>query len=1202
MPPAMSWMKRTKKPDRLDYSLTQNYMQSMQFSANGKRPQRQPFRSQFLLLMKLTTALLLATCLQVSARAISQTVTLRLSNAPLEKTLKDIAAQTGYELFYRLEQMKEARAVSIEVHNADLKSVLDLIFSNQPFTYAIANKTIILSQRATARLTEISRDPSPPGTLHGVVGSGNGPLAGVTVTVKGTSRATSTDAKGEFTLNGLHEKDILIFSYVGYKSQEVNVKKASELNILLEKALTNLDQAVVIAYGSVKKKDLTGSVSTIEGRDIEDIPFNTVDNAIAGKAAGVQVTKTDGSPGGAVRIRIRGSSSLLGGNDPLYVIDGVPLQVQSNFQSPGYDIGNPAGNDASGLSVVNAGLSTSFVNGLNSLGGLNVDDIESITILKDASSTAIYGSKAANGVVIITTKKGKKDMIPQITGSYYTTVSGATKPHVLNAAQYKQLLTESAQNDYTARVAANQSIPADLKAVLDSSDIYFGKANTNWLDAVTRIPVSHNAELAVQGGSNKSRYFTSISFNNTPGVLSATNYQRVSGKLNLENEISSHFSFLTNMILGYTNQDIGDGVYTQALRARPDFTPYDSSGNFFNFSRQGQPSHGFLNPAALLRATNNAKTFNLLGSISGIYAITHDLQFKSTVSLNSQYYNQRNYTPSFLELGSFSGNVANQGGIGGNSNSRLTDWFIENTLSFNKQFNEKHSLEVLVGTSYETRKNSSFSATAQGYPNDNVLTGLSSAVTPFYVSGDDPSKPQSYLLSFYARANYSLLDKYLFTFTGRADGSSKFGPDNKYGYFPSGAIGWRLSKENFLKNTAWIDDLKLRGSYGATGTQNIGDQMYRTLFTPASYGGSSALLPTQVGNPAIKWESTLEANVGLDLSIYKGRFQLTTDYYNKHTSGVLLSLPVAPSSSYSNLLRNAVGIRNTGYELSLTGDIIRTHDFKWTASVNITWIKSVVTKLDPDADLSQIGDLTGLEYQNTALIQGQPLGLLTGIKVTGIIRTQADLDAYKKRLGRYNRFPTLGIGDPIYALNNEHSASGSNPNYYSIIGQGAPKYFGGFTQGFTYKQFDLQLYFTYSAGGHLLWADHASSVQFAGTGNANVAMLERYTPQNPDSKYPRLMLDDPNYYKSNLDVFSSSYIKLRTVTFNYHLSKAKWMEQAGLHNASIFASATNLLTITKYPGNDPETSDDPYSVGGGYFDVSNYPKVKTFSLGIKAGF
>jgi len=1158
---------------------------------------------KLLLVMKLTTLLLIIALVQASAKGYSQKINLNVHNVPVEKVFQTIEKQTGYVFFYDDKLVQDVK-ISLQVKNGNIDEILNTYFKDLPLSFSIIDqKNIVVKTKEESVLNKLIKYFTPPARITGKVTDENGkPLPGVTVINTKTKIGAITAADGSYALQAEHD-NVLRFSFIGYKTREIKINDKETIDISLEVNTSDLDQVVVVGYGTTQRKDLTGAVSTISAKDVEDVPFTTIDNALAGKAAGVQVTKTDGTPGGAVRIRIRGSSSFLGGNDPLYVIDGVPLQVASNFISPGYDVGSPVGNDVTGSGGVSAGLSTSFVNGLNSLGGLNIDDIESITILKDASSTAIYGSKGANGVVIITTKRGKTDMKPQITASYYTTVSTPVTPHVLDADQYKTLLTEAAQNDFTARTAAGLSIPANVTSILNTPSVFFGDANTNWIKEVTRNTASENAELSVQGGGNSSKYFSSISYNNTPGVVDATGFQRVSGKINLENDINSRFRFITNLILGYTNQDIGDGAYGQAIKARPDYSPNDALGNYTDFSQVGASYQGFLNPVALLSATNNAKTVSLLGSVSGIYDITKNLQFKSTGSLNMQTYNQRNYTPSYLDIGSFYGSVANNGGIGSNSNSNTANWFIENTLTYNKTFNKVHAIDVVAGTSYETDKTSFFSATATGYPNDNVLTSLSSATTPLLVRGDDPTQPQNYLLSFYIRANYSYLDRYLFTFTGRSDASSKFGPNNKTGYFPSGAIAWRISKEDFLKDVKWIDDIKLRGSYGLTGNQNIGNQMYRTLYSPYSYAGSSALIPTQLGNQSIKWESSREADGGLDISLFNGRLQATADYYNKQDNDALLSLPVAPSSSYANILSNAVGIKNTGVEASLTGDIIRNSDFRWSASINVTWNNSVVTKLNANADLGQIGDLTGLEYGNTTLVQGQPLGLITGMKVTGIIKTQAQLDAYKKELGPiYSTyiFPTLGIGDPMFELT--PNAAGAYPNFNAIIAHAAPKYYGGFTQGFTYKNFDLQFYFTFSQGGELLWGDHIASEEFSGTANANVTILNRYTPTNTNTDEPRLVLNDALLYKSNLDVYSSSYIKLRTLTFNYHFNKAAWMDKAGMKSASLFASATNLFTITKYPGNDPETSDDAYSVTGGYFDVSNYPTVRTFSIGLKAGF
>ena len=1161
--------------------------------------------TKLLFIMRLTSILMLTATLQVSARSFSQNITISSRKITLENVFKQIKEQTGISFLWNENELDKDRTINIDVHDASLQTVLDICLRGLPLFYKIRDMVVLLERIPETQAETPSPSPPlrlpPPVNIHGKITDEKGnPLPGVTIRNKKKEITTASVADGTYSANG-EKGDVLIFSHIGYKTQEVPVPAKMPLDVIMVISTSNLDEVVMVGYGSTKKRDLTGSTSTIDIKDIQDVPFMTIDNALAGKAAGVEVTKTDGTPGGAVRIRVRGSTSLLGGNDPLYVIDGVQLQVQSNYINPGFDVTTAGANSVNTGSGISAGMSAGFVNGLNSIGSLNIDDIESITILKDAASTAIYGSKAANGVVIITTKKGKKDMKPQIMFSYYGTYTTPIQPKLLNGAQYKMLLTEAAQNDYNYHQTAGTPASAQVDAIVNTPDTYFGNANTNWLNQVTRKTYSNNAEISVQGGGSASKYYTSISYNTTPGTVDGSTYQRVAGKMNMENEIGKHLRFLTNLDMGYVEQNITNGAYTDALTARPDLPPYDSTGNFTSFASVGGSYLGFQNPRALLGAINNAKTLSLLGSISGIYDFTPALEFKSTASLNLQDYNQRNYTPSYLVIGG----LTNDGGIGANSNSRLNNWFVENTLTFDKTFHQKHALNLLAGTSFETDKSSFFSATATGYPNDNVLNTLSSAVLPVLVQGDDPSKPQSYMISYYLRANYGFMDKYLFTFTGRADGSSKFGPDNKYGYFPSGAIAWRISKENFLKNISWIDDIKFRSSYGVTGTQDIGNQMYRTLYTPYAYAGTSALIPTQLGNPAIQWETTDETDEGLDFSFFKERLQGTFDYYNKQTNNALLSLPITPSAVYSSLLGNVAGMNNKGFELSMQGDIIRSRDFRWSASFNITWAKSLVTKLNPSADLSQIGNYSGVEYGNTALIQGQPLGLMTGMKVTGIIQNQEQLAAYKAKLGALSGvFPYLSLGDPMFLLDTVTYAAygGAYPFFNTVIGNGAPKDYGGFTQEFTYKNFDLSFYFTFSQGGHLLWGEGVNSMEFNGTANADAVMLNRWTPEHTNTNQPRLLLGDGILYSSNLNVYSSSYIKLRTVTFNYRLNKSYWLKKAGVQTATAFVSATNLFTITHYPGLDPEVSDDPYSVGGGYFDISNYPATKTFSVGLKAAF
>jgi len=796
--------------------------------------------------MRWITAVMIIALSHIGSTACSQ-ITLKEKKASLEKILADIEKQSGYVFLYEPDSVRMP-PLTITLTNATLQETLEKLFKGQPVEFAVVDNHILLKNKPAQSL------PMPAAILiHGrVVDSIGQPLPGVTVFNRHERMTTETDTTGAYTLKAT-KGDLLQFSFVGYENREIKVDDQPKIDVLLQVYPTSPEQVVVIGYGTSKKKDLTGAISTINTQDMDEVPYNTFDNALAGKAAGMNVTKTDGTPGGMVRIRVRGTSSLLAGNDPLYVVDGIPIQVRSNFIDPGYSV--PSASAAlvgSGNSLLTgAALPASFINSLNSLGALNPDDIESITVLKDASSTAIYGSKASNGVVIITTKTGRINTPSQVTLDYYPTVTSPYRmPRLLNTPQYKELLIEAAQNGISDEVAAGYPFfdPA-FTAILDTPG-YFGIANTHWLKQVTRTTVSNNVNLSVSGGGQTSKYFTSLSYNSTPGVLDGTDFQRISGKLGLETQITPKFKLVTNLLLGFINQDIGDGAYMEAQLARPDWTPRDATGNYLNFPNQGYDyTFSALNPVGLLNAINNGKTLSLLGSLSGIYAISKDLQFRSSVSLNMQNYNQRSYLPSYINIEVLGQNITNPGGVGSEGNSRFANWFLENSLTYTKQFNELHSGNIVIGQSYETTKYSYFSTKASGYPNDNFLNGLSSADSLISATGDDPTSPQAYLLSFYARANYSYLDKYLFTFTGRADGSSRFGPNNKFGYFPSGAIAWRISRENFLKNAHWINDLKIRASYGLTGNQNIGDQLYRTLYSPSTYAGGSALIPTQFWKP-----------------------------------------------------------------------------------------------------------------------------------------------------------------------------------------------------------------------------------------------------------------------------------------------------------------------------------------------------------------
>lgn len=1167
-------------------------------------------RQKTLLIMKFTAAILLAACLQVSAKGIAQQVSLSEQNSSLQKVFEEIRIQTGYQFFYNSNLLKKANKVSIEVRNVPVTTALDEIFNAQPLDYRIVNKIIVIIDKKETPLAQPAATPAFPDVKGRVMDENGKPLKGVSVQNKSNQQGTATDADGHFSLRA-SPGDLIEFSFVGYKKQQRKVTaNLDEMVISMEVDVSELNSMVVVGYGSVRRKDLTGSVASVNVEEIKNTPFVSIDQALAGKAPGVQVTQADGSPGGVARIRIRGGASLIGGNDPLYIIDGVQVTIQNRYVQSAADVVNPIerlGNDGQYMSST---IGSSFAKGLNTLAGLNINDIESIDILKHASATAIYGSRAANGVVIITTKKGKKNEKPILEANYYTGISTAITEKLLNTQQYKTVMLEGAKNLNALRAA--QGRPADAIASSIINDVNFlGTANTDWLDFVTRTGISNNADISVRGGGTGSRYYTSIAYSNQTGTLEGTDFTRLSGKVNLDNEITNKLRLITNLDYGFTRNHITDGIYSTALYTPPTLAPYNADGSpavFDPVSFGSYPYEGVQNPAALLAGINRSKNLLLLGSLSLEYDVLKSLKFRSTASVNYTNYHQLNYIPSVASIATASGAGSSQGGIATQAQTQQTDAFYENTLTWDKQFNENNRLNLLVGTSWQKTNVQSFSASGQGFPDDKFLNGLSSAALALPPKA---SESQSSLLSFYLRANYALKEKYLFTFTGRSDESSKFPKRNRVGYFPSFGVAWRASEESFLKSVSWINELKFRASAGYTGTQNLGDNLFYTLYTPASYASTNALLPSQLGNDRIKWESTLQKDAGVDFALFNSRFRGAIGYYYKKSTGLLMAVPVATSSGFASALVNVADITNKGLEIDLRADAIRSRNTTWNIAMNVSGNRSLVTHINRDLQNPNDVGYTDPFYNsnfslgNTILREGQPVGLIYGYIYKGVIKTQKELDDYKANslYAQYGILQNLALGYPMYGLID----TGTYKGYFAkdVIGNAEPKFYGGITNTFSYKQFGLIALFTFSYGGDLLYLPDVKSLGLGDWGNRNTrVLLDHYSESNKDAGRPALILKETNTYgtgPSSLTVHDASYIKLKSITLNYELP-GRMTSKLHLRTALLYVSGSNLFTITKYPGPDPEISNDPYSLISGYSDAATYPTVRQFTLGARIGF
>lgn len=1146
---------------------------------------------QNLLGMKLAAALLIVTCLNVSASpGLAQNVTLDAQNASIEHIIREVRKQTGYNFVYTSDLLRSTKPVSVDVKDMPVEDFLKKCFSGQPVTfYMMDEKIVVLQAKASPGiLKDIADEP-----INGIVLDETGkPLEGVTVRNRANGNTgvnVKTNAQGQFAIKG-KIGDVLELTSIGFKKQTYRITEYGGNIIKMEVETTELTGSVVIGYGTAKRRDLTGSVASVNADEIRNIPFTSIDQAITGKAAGVQVIQADGSPGGVARIRIRGGASLIGNNDPLYIIDGVPVIIQNRYVQNAAEVVNPV-ETYYGAGDFNNSVSGAFSRGLNSLAGLNINDIESIDILKDASATAIYGSKAANGVVIITTKRGKISQKPILEGNYYAGVTIPLTEKVLNADQYRKLMTDGAILINQERARVGRTPLAAATSIINDPN-YLGTANTDWLNLVMRNGFAHNADIAVRGGSAGSRYYASLAYNRQDGTLINTDFNRIAGKLSLDNEITPRLRVQTNLDYGFSTNNITNGVYTMALYAPPTQSPYNADGSYSTLGAVGTAYQGFQNPLAVASGINRAKNTSMLGSLALEYNILKDLKFRSVVSVNYNNYHQQNYVPSYVDIGGFYGRESSSGGTGSQSSSNTINMFFENILTWDKQLSDASRLNIVAGTSWEKYRSSFFSATGKGYPDDDFLNNLNSAAIPVSVKGSDPSSQNS-LLSFYLRANYTLKDKYLFTFTGRSDASSKFAPGNQTGYFPSGAIAWRVN-EDLMPDAQWIDELKLRVSAGTTGTQNIGDHLWRTLYSPVAYGGDNALIPTQLGNSAIKWESTLQKDVGLDFSFLRSRLRGTFGYYEKKTDGLLLNITTAPSSAYNNVILNIAKVRNRGLEFDLRGDIVRKRNFTWNAAFNISRNVSNVLNVN-GGPFSDPNDRDNLNLGTSVVKEGEPLGLLYGRVSTGVIRTKEQLDAFKAAFPYWSIFsPYLSIGDMSYKMDSTGFWE------QDIIGHSFPKFYGGFTNTLTIGgNLSIITLFTFSYGNQLIYQNDVSNFSIDNLANRGVSILDHYTPENPNSRRPRLLFSQVNFL-SNEQVYDASYIKLKSMTINYTLP-SKVLQRINFREMSVYASGTNLFTITKYPGLDPEVSDDPGSVIGGGRDVSSYPNTRMFVAGIRFG-
>ncbi|WP_343702144.1 TonB-dependent receptor [Chitinophaga sp.] len=984
-------------------------------------------------------------------------------------------------------------------------------------------------------LPTYAQDPAVSGRVTSPDGA---PVPGVSVQLKGSATGATTDEDGRFRLPAAPGSGTLVFSMLGYARQEVPYTGFGPVTVTLQSAASQVGEVVVIGYGSMRKRDLTGAVSQVKAKDIGIVATTTPLQALQGRAAGVQVMQNSGSPGGSISVRIRGTNSIQGSNEPLYVVDGFPLN--------------------------------------GSLSLLNNADIESMEVLKDASAVAIYGSRGANGVVIITTKKGKTGA-PQVDAEFgYTVQSVTNKLNMMNAHQYAQFYNEQAKNDNVAPYFSDQVV-----------DSLAGVQGTDWQDEVLRNAPQYNTVLTLSGGGNKARYSVSGGVFRQGGIIRGSDYNRYSLRGNVEQDVSPKLSvsYSTNLTrVESSRKNSGQGnrggsLISAMVSAPPTLSPF-VNGAYRNLATS-YPfiSNVIINPLANIReASDNVRANKVLANVAVTYKPVDGLSVKVSGGIENEDNFTNVYTNGFT---SSNGTVSNTTtGSGSVSSSNVTSILNENIINYIKVFGE-HSLSATAGFTYQTYKTNAVGGGGSGFisniqgPYDLEAAGTPGVPTSSYSAWT--------LISGLGRLNYSYRDKYLATVSFRADGSSRYSEQNKWGYFPAAALAWRVSEESFLQNVPWISDMKLRASWGNTGSTAISPYFtLNQLTTGQTIFGDAIFTMYAPGSrlPAsLKWETTEQTDIGLDLALLDNRLRAGVDYYIKNTRDLLNTVSLPSSLGYTNTIRNIGEMQNRGFELMLEADVVRSKSVTWSLSGNLAINRNKIVKLYNGEDvLGGSINITVVNDYINRLREGEALG-----KFFGYVEDGYDANGKIKYVDQ-DKNGVINAGDKKF------------------IGDPNPAFIYGLNSSTTWKNFELTVFIQGSQGNDIFNLTAVNQTLDYGFGlNMPVDVYNNHwTPENPNAKYPKISRTTSAQISDRF-VEDGSYVRLKNIQLAYNLpvqQAVKWFR-----TAQLYVSGQNLVTITKYSGYDPEIN----SYGGSNsirqgIDHYSYPPFKAVTVGIRCGF
>ena len=1108
----------------------------MHLKALGKLPsKRRNLLTQTILVMQFSALFIFIACLQVSANGYAQKISISEKNASIQKVFKEIEKQSEYQFFYNERLLQGAKKVNIKLVNASLEDVLEACFKNQPLTFAIIQNTVIV--KAKNNLGNDLPSPPPPINISGRITNESGePLLNVSIMVKGSDKGTNSNANGDFTLTDVDNNAVLLISSIGYETQELAVRSKTTFYVRLKRIVKSLDETIVIAYGTSSKRLNTGSVSSVTSETISKQPVADPLAALQGRVSGLMITPSSGLPGASFQVRIRGENSMKQGSDPLYIVDGVPYFSSSMNMFSG-------------------------ANGSQSpLNSINPNDIDRIDVLKDADATAIYGSRGANGVIIITTKKGKAGE-SRVSANFYTGMSKVSnKIDMLNTPQYLQMRKDAFQFDAVIPTAA---IAPDLL-------VWDQNAYTDWQDLLIGNTANlTETQVSFSGGSVQTRFLLSGTYRNESTVmLGDFKFRRGGIHLNADHSslngkfgVTSSFNFTSD-----ENNSVPTDV-SQYINLTPNYPAYNPNGSLYWFGN-------VQNPLAYLNRTYETSTSNLIGNTVLRYTILPGLNIKTNLGFTQTKLKQIQTLPaSGFNPATFTGSTSQFG------NSLVNSYIIEPQADYSFTAGPG-KLNLLAGASWQQNINEGQYLLGAGYSSDALLKDIQSASS---VSVRGVDQRQYNYQSVFGRLNYNINQTYLINVTFRRDGSSRFGPGKQFGNFGAVGAGWIFTNEKGIKNAlSFLSYGKLRGSYGTTGNDQIGDYQYLDTWasTTFPYSGMSGLNPTRVYNPDYSWEINKKLEAALELGFLDDDILFTANYYNNRSGNQLIGNTLSSQSGFSSFTANLPAkVQNSGWEFELNTTSVKTKNFTWTTALNISLPSN---KLLAYPNLARSGDASSYEV-------GQSIRMIKGFKFTGVN-------------------PQTGL--PEFLDVNKDGII-SSPGDYVVLGETMPQLFGGLSNQLTYKKLSLDFFFQF-VKQEAITMDWGPLVGVPGTMvNKDISILDRWTTPGDVTNIPRPSATSANaantayrnFFRSSDAAWGdASYIRLKNVSLQYDLSAitSKWK----MYNTSVFLLGQNLLTFTNYKGLDPEINGfdrrfvfpiNPF----GSVRTQAIPVLKTFTVGLK---